>query len=338
METIISGQESGKPVKKGNIVLKNLTKEQKQKLMAGQIGLAALAATAGAFTLMGFTAVSGEEPEAQDAAGEAAVICTEAPFATTVTNDMSFTEAFDAARQEVGPGGFFEYNGKLYNTYTQSEWENMTPEQHQEYWQSIDDNTTSITDIAPEEAYAIKIDTPVEPVEPEYTPEPADTEPVYPIEPIEPIEPIDQDMADDAVQVMEVDYLGTSFDSNEDGNVDILIVDADGNEITDMVFDSNYDGIADAIIFDVDLEGGMTGYEQVALLDGVELIINDPYSQDQSDNISGNEYDVVMDDSQADVLNEDDLNPAGNTQVAGGDAPNFENDYDVTDYSSDTPT
>ncbi|MES2486181.1 MAG: hypothetical protein V4581_09595, partial [Bacteroidota bacterium] len=84
METLISGQDSNKPAKKGNIVLKNLTKEQKQKLMAGQIGLAALAATAGAFTLMGFTSITGEEPDTQEATGEAAVICTEAPFATTV--------------------------------------------------------------------------------------------------------------------------------------------------------------------------------------------------------------------------------------------------------------
>ncbi|MES2486180.1 MAG: hypothetical protein V4581_09590, partial [Bacteroidota bacterium] len=115
---------------------------------------------------------------------------------------------------EVGPGGFFEYNGNLYNTYTQAEWENMTPEQHQEYWQSIDDNTTSITDIAPEEAYTIKIDTPLEPAEPEYIPEPIDSDPV---DPTDPTEPIDPSPVDDIVQVLEVDYLGESYDMNEDG-------------------------------------------------------------------------------------------------------------------------
>ncbi|MES2486179.1 MAG: hypothetical protein V4581_09585, partial [Bacteroidota bacterium] len=116
------------------------------------------------------------------------------------------------------------------------------------------------------------------------------------------------------------------------GNIDVIVVDADGNGITDVIFDSDFDGIADAIVFDVDLEGGMTGYEQVESLDGIELIINDPYSEDQSDNISGNEYEVVSDDNQPDLLSEDDLNPGGSTQVAGGDAPNFENDSDVTDY------
>jgi len=37
--------------------------------------------------------------------------------ATSVNDEMSFNEAFAAARAEVGPGGVFEWHGHSYNTY-----------------------------------------------------------------------------------------------------------------------------------------------------------------------------------------------------------------------------
>lgn len=57
----------------------------------------------------------------------------EVQIATTVTDDMSFNEAFATAREEVGPGGTFEWNGGVYGTYTAEEWDNMTPEEREEY-------------------------------------------------------------------------------------------------------------------------------------------------------------------------------------------------------------
>lgn len=57
----------------------------------------------------------------------------EVQIATTVTDDMSFNEAFATAREEVGPGGAFEWNGGVYGTYTAEEWDNMTPEEREEY-------------------------------------------------------------------------------------------------------------------------------------------------------------------------------------------------------------
>ena len=43
-----------------------------------------------------------------------------------VNDDMSFKEAFDAARDQVGAGGVFRWHGGIYNTYTADEWNNMT--------------------------------------------------------------------------------------------------------------------------------------------------------------------------------------------------------------------
>ena len=57
----------------------------------------------------------------------------EVPVATSVNDDMSFSEAFNAARTEVGAGGVFEWHGNIYSTYTEDEWNGMTAEQRDEY-------------------------------------------------------------------------------------------------------------------------------------------------------------------------------------------------------------
>ncbi|GAB3932301.1 hypothetical protein [Larkinella terrae] len=63
--------------------------------------------------------------------------------ATHVTDDMSFEDAFKTARAEVGPGGYFEWNDHLYNTYYKEEWEAMTEKQREEYAASLQDETGS---------------------------------------------------------------------------------------------------------------------------------------------------------------------------------------------------
>jgi len=57
----------------------------------------------------------------------------EVPVASTVSDDMSFSEAFAAARTEVGSGGVFEWHGNIYSTFTEDEWNGMTAEQRDEY-------------------------------------------------------------------------------------------------------------------------------------------------------------------------------------------------------------
>lgn len=57
----------------------------------------------------------------------------EVPVASSVSDDMSFSEAFTAARTEVGSGGVFEWHGNIYSTFTEDEWNGMTAEQRDEY-------------------------------------------------------------------------------------------------------------------------------------------------------------------------------------------------------------
>lgn len=69
--------------------------------------------------------------------------------ATSVDEDMSFGEAFDAARAEVGAGGAFEWHGQIYSTYTEDEWNNMTDGERAEYgshfsWNNIDHSSDNV--------------------------------------------------------------------------------------------------------------------------------------------------------------------------------------------------
>lgn len=74
----------------------------------------------------------------------------EVPVASSVSDDMSFSEAFAAARTEVGSGGVFEWHGNIYSTFTEEEWNGMTAEQRDEYgshfsWHSDANHDTAST-------------------------------------------------------------------------------------------------------------------------------------------------------------------------------------------------
>ena len=54
-----------------------------------------------------------------------------------VSDSQSFSEAFDAARAEVGPGGVFHWHGGIYNTYTAAEWEAMSDSEKDAFAQRV---------------------------------------------------------------------------------------------------------------------------------------------------------------------------------------------------------
>ena len=63
----------------------------------------------------------------------------EVQVANSVTDDMSYSEAFAAARNEVGPGGAFVWHGNVYGTYRgdDAEWQEMSAEERAEHSQAI---------------------------------------------------------------------------------------------------------------------------------------------------------------------------------------------------------
>lgn len=77
-------------------------------------------------------------------------------MATAVSDDMPFSQAFAAARAEVGSGGAFEWHGNVYSTFTAEEWAGMSSEDKAEYnshfaWNKSDAASESVVhgDMAP---------------------------------------------------------------------------------------------------------------------------------------------------------------------------------------------
>jgi len=163
-----------------------------------------------------------------------------APMASegTVNDEMSFSEAFAAARTELGAGGVFAWQGQYYGTF----YENEVGENHQPL---IEYPTVAYHELPPIE----------------YNPDEqlmADNQEDIPIEDNqnENEENNQQELQDENQNDQEPEILG--YDSNEDGNTDVVFIDL------------NNDNEADAIMVDINEDGQLTD-------DEVQLI-NDPES------------------------------------------------------------
>ena len=102
-----------------------LSKIQKVGMVAGGLGAAGIA--------MSFMPSNAEEFDEE----QALPLPEEPPMATTVTDSMSYNDAWEAAREEVGPGGFFVWNDHTFSTYTQEEWNQLDKEDQQDFTQNM---------------------------------------------------------------------------------------------------------------------------------------------------------------------------------------------------------
>ena len=183
-------------------------------------------------------------------------------MATCVDDDMSFSQAFAAARAEVGPGGVFEWHGNLYNTYTAEEWDNMTAEEQEDYnehfaWTA---NSASADDSS-------EITGTVETGQAQYTSH---------TQPEDEVQAYATDESMGGGQDDEVEVLGVVHDDDYEANIgvvsvegqDVVLIDVDEDQVFDfMATDTNSDGeITDDEIIDitdqnltVDDLGGFTG-------------------------------------------------------------------------------
>lgn len=66
------------------------------------------------------------------------------PVAEGIEDQMSFDEAFGLARNELGAGGIFFWRGNVYGTYFEEEWEALSGDDRQAYWNALPNNDSDV--------------------------------------------------------------------------------------------------------------------------------------------------------------------------------------------------
>lgn len=183
----------------------------------------------------------------------------EVPVATSVNDDMSFTDAFNAAREEVGSGGVFEWHGYIYSTFTDDEWDSMSEAEREEYgshfnWtpEESDDVTASVASDVDTDDVEVTVDGPAD--------EPYAQEDVADVEPAGGNDPHLVD-ASDVVDVddPEVEVLGVIHDDETGANIGGMLV---GDQQVVLV-DVDNDQAFDVMVADVDNNGTITDNEVI---------------------------------------------------------------------------
>ena len=173
----------------------------------------------------------------------------------SVSDDLSFGEAFEQARAEVGPGGVFHWHGGIYNTYSADEWNAMSVGQKHDFAEQVQ------PEVRPDElSTPTDADTHVVVVHHvyEHAPAPevhqaADTSADVQVVDQQTAQSSDQDADVHIVGYGEVDgHVAVGLDTNNDGQADVAIIDVD---------DSGNLSDPDVI---VDNNGNMATYGQIA--------------------------------------------------------------------------
>lgn len=158
----------------------------------------------------------------------------------SVSDDLSFGEAFQQARAEVGPGGVFHWHGGIYNTYSADEWNAMSVDQKHDFAEQVQ------PEIRPDEiSTPTDADTHVVVVHHVYHHEeaPTTTEVHQVTETSEDVQIVDPQNAQNFEQGDDVHIVGyasvdghlaVGYDTTGDGQADVAIIDVDDNrELSD---------------------------------------------------------------------------------------------------------
>ena len=165
-----------------------------------------------------------------------------------VDDNASFSQAFADARAQVGPGGVFEWHGRVYGTYYKDEWDNMTTEQKHEYQASID-----FKDVISDESMAQHLNDMAQHNATHHDSNVNHTSYNTQETIAKPETPNDsQDISSEDVDVQVLEVGRT--DINGDGIPEnAAILEVNGHEV--LIVDIDQDGIADAALCDVDNDG-----------------------------------------------------------------------------------
>ena len=170
-----------------------------------------------------------EQPTIDDGGDVPGLINDEVAVATGVSDDMSFSEAFAAARAEVGPGGVFEWHGGVYGTYYADEWNAMTAEERDAWSDNF--NWESRTQEPGSQGTHYADNHSVDPVTPDVPEEPDPTPAPTPEPEIEVLGVVhDEETGATMAGYTVDDNLAVFVDVDSDNVVDLVAYDANGDQ------------------------------------------------------------------------------------------------------------
>lgn len=166
----------------------------------------------------------------------------------------NFNDAFAQARAQVGPGGVFEYNGKIYATYVAEEWNEMSAQERADFQSKVFE--TAPSHHAPHsysqaaESITAHNDV-IQEAQPETTPHNAE---------MIAAEPADNEIRVLGVETVQNEYgqiMNVAFVENNGDQA--ILIDVDNNGTIDFLFhDDNVDGkLQDSEIHDIS-DSGLT--------------------------------------------------------------------------------
>lgn len=198
----------------------------------------------------------------------------EVAVAHGVNDGMSFGEAFAAARAEVGAGGAFEWRGGIYGTYTENEWNSMSPAERAEYGSHFDwGGISSEPENDPSANVGVGAETGVH----------GDDRPVSDPE---------EEHSYEIIRIHESEDGTVTAYGTEDGHICVL-VDSDG----DGVFDTKY--------VDLNDDGSLQAGEQLSIPASAGLTVD--WAIDSLEPVEPeDDYDPREEEESAEVLPDDD--------------------------------
>lgn len=162
----------------------------------------------------------------------------------------SFNEAFAQARAQVGAGGVFEYNGRIYGTYYAEEWDNMSAQEKADFQSRVNEVAPSHhTELQPTHVAEVTGHN-----DPNPDVIPANAEMIS-------VEPVDS----------EIRVLGVEAVQNENGQImNIALVECEGDQA--LLVDVDNNGTIDVLLHDDDGDGSLQDSEVYDISDaGLEV-------------------------------------------------------------------
>ncbi len=175
---------------------------------------------------------------------------------STVNRDnLSFSDAFASAREEVGTAGAFEWHGRLYSTFTADEWNSMSGEERAAYhsridWKPSDNAEQYLARAASHDTASPQTDTSehIYAASEEHTESGNDRQNIT-----------TEDAHAEEQHVPEVEVLGVVHDNDLDMNIGGVIID--GHEV--VVVDVDTDNTFDYAMSDLNHDGKLQENEVV---------------------------------------------------------------------------